>query len=254
MNLDELSATPDLHTDPVVAGRYDRVHADRFADDELGPSVALLAELAGDGPAVEFAIGTGRVAVPLAATGISVMGMDVSTSMLEHLRAKPEAIGIRAVEGDMTTTRLTDEATLAYLVFNTITNLRTQDLQVACFQNAAAHLAPGGRFLVEVQVPPLANLPTGETIRPFSVTEQHLGFEEFVDPAAQWSISHHVHFDDAGGASRVSALFRYVWPSELDLMARLAGMELEHRWAGWNREPFGGDSERHVSVWRKPVT
>ncbi len=252
MHLDELKATPDLHTDPIVAGRYDRVHTDRFADDELGPTVALLAELAGDGTAVEFAIGTGRVAVPLAATGVPVMGMDVSTSMLEHLAAKPEADVIAAVEGDMTTTRLCDDAAVAYLVFNTITNLRTQELQVACFQNAAAHLTPGGRFLVEVQVPPLASLPPGETIRPFSVTDHHLGFEEFVDRAAQLSISHHVHFDGAGGASRVSALFRYVWPTELDLMARIAGLELEHRWAGWNREPFDGDSERHVSVWRKP--
>lgn len=249
-NKDLLSA-PDAHVDPVVAAAYDDVHGAHYDPALIQASVDVLAELAGDGPAVEFAIGTGRLALPLAETGVVVHGMDISEPMLEHLRNKPGAERINAVQGDMTSLQVCTNASLAYLVFNTVMNLRTQDEQVACFGNAAAHLRSGGRFLVETMVPELRRLPPGETVRPFDVSADHLGFEEYVDFVEQISISHHYHVD--GDRVRVnSPAFRYVWPSELDLMAKLAGMQLESRWANWQREPFTGDSRAHVSVWLKP--
>lgn len=243
--------SPDPHLDPVVAAAYDDVHDDHFDPDLIRTSVEVLAELADGGPAVEFAIGTGRLALPLAATGVSVGGMDISEAMLAQLRAKPGSEAIEAVVGDMTSLVLRDDAHLVYLVYNTIMNLRTQEQQVKCFRNAAAHLAPGGRFVVETMVPDLGNLPPGETIRPFDVSPRHLGFEEYVDFANQISISHHFHID--GDHVRTSSpAFRYVWPSELDLMAQLAGMTLESRWSNWNRDTFAGNSRSHVSVWQQP--
>lgn len=229
-----------------VAATYDEDEADRFATDELGPTVDLLAELAGDGPALELAVGTGRVALPLSARGVEVHGVDVSEAMLSRLRSKPGAEHVRSSVGDMTSVRAGDGFSLVYLVFNTVMNLVTQDQQVACFANAAAHLRQGGVLLVEVSVPDLQRLPHGECFRPFAVTDDHVGIDEY-DVVTQRLVSHHL-----SGGRRASVPFRYVWPAELDLMARLAGLALEDRWGGWAREPFTAVSDRHVSVWRKP--
>lgn len=236
---------PDAHLDPDVADTYD------VADGaDLDPTmVDVLVDFASDGPAVEFAIGTGRVALALSARGVAVSGMDISEPMLAQMRTKPGADDVRAVVGDMTTTVLGSDFSVAYLVFNTIMNLRTQEAQVECFRNAARHLRRGGRFVVETMVPQLRGLGMHETVRPFDVSAEHLGFDEYIDLPEQILVSHHYRFRD-GRASVSSNAFRYVWPSELDLMAKLAGMELEHRWANWSREPFTGDSHSHVSVWR----
>lgn len=243
-------AAPDPHLDPVVAAAYDDAHDEHFRAETIRGAVEVLTELADGGPAVEFAVGTGRLALPLARTGTRVHGIDISEPMLEQLRLKPGADDIDIVVGDMTSCVVCDDARLVYLVFNTIMNLRTQAQQVACFANAAAHLRPGGCFVIETMVPELRHLPPGETIRPFDVSPRHLGFDEYVDVVDQISISHHYHID--GDRVRTSSpVFRYVWPSELDLMAELAGMTPENRWANWDRDPFTGDSRSHVSVWRK---
>jgi len=242
---------PDPHLSRRVAAAYDRAHRSEFTDAAVGPAVELLAEIAAGGAAVEFAVGTGRIALPLSAVGVEVHGIDFSEPMLAELRGKVGAERIDITVGDMTTTRVCSDASLVYLVFNTITNLRAQAQQVECFRNAAAHLAPGGRFVIENDVPILRNLPPGETLHPFDVSAEHLGFDEYVDYVNQISISRHYFIN--GDRVRVSAgAFRYVWPSELDLMAQIAGMELESRWADWHRAPFTGESRSHVSVWRKP--
>lgn len=246
----DLMGALDEHLDPATAATYDRSVADRFRDDEISPAITLLAELAGGGVAVEFAIGTGRLAVPLAAAGTTVMGIDFSEPMLAELAKKPGAEQIAVTVGDMTSAQVCSDAALVYLVFNTITNLRSQRQQVACFRNAAAHLAPGGRFVIETGVPQLRRLPPGETIVPFDVSPHHLGFEEYVDLVDQISVSHH-YFIDGDRARTGSAAFRYVWPSELDLMAELAGMELEQRCADWQGSPFTGESPSHVSIWQR---
>jgi SAM-dependent methyltransferase len=237
--------------DEEVAASYDETSRAMYRPEVLDPAVSFLAELAGDGAALELGIGTGRVALPLCRRGVRVHGIDLSEPMLEQLRAKPgaEAIGITA--GDVARTRVPGAFRLVYLVFNTITNLVTQDEQVACFQNAAAHLEPGGRFVVEVFVPQLRRLPPGERVRAFDVGASHLGFDVYEDFAGQLLRSHHYWFED-GRLRRFSAPFRYVWPAELDLMARLAGLALHGRWAGWRREPFTDESPSHVSVWEKP--
>ena len=237
--------------DEPEAARYDEFEAAMFAPDVVDPAVDLLAELAGDGRALEFGIGTGRIAVPLHARGVTVYGIDLSSAMLARLRAKPAARGIDSTQGDFATTRVPGTFRLVYLLFNTINNLTSQDEQVACFANAAAHLEPGGSFVIEVGVPDLQRLPFGETIRPFSVDPQHLGFDEY-DIVNQGLISHHVTIRD-GRAVQVSMPFRYVWPAELDLMARLAGLTLRHRWGDWSRAPFTATSTAHVSVWTKPA-
>ena len=241
----------DQHLDPEVAARYDAGASDRFRDEVVRPTVALLAELADGGRAVEFAVGTGRIALPLVDAGIEVLGIDLSEPMLDELRRKPGAERIQLAAGDMIETRMCADAALVYLVFNSITNLRTQGAQVECFRNAAAHLAPGGRFVIENVVPELRRLPPGETIVPFDVSPDHLGFDEYVDVVDQILVSH--HYNVSGDRVRVLAgSFRYVWPSELDLMAEIAGMSLEARYAGWEREPFTAESPSHVSIWRKP--
>lgn len=242
---------PDQHLDPQVAAGYDASVADRFRPECVEPAVALLAELAGDGTAVEFAVGTGRIALPLAARGVEVFGLDVSEPMLDELRAKDGADRISVAVGDMTELRLCSDASLVYLVFNTIGNLRSQRQQVACFRNAAAHLRSGGRFVVENGVPRLRRLPPGESIVPFEVSAHHLGFDEYCDPVDQILVSHH-YFVDGDRVRVVTGAFRYVWPSELDLMAEIAGLTLEARWGDWQRSPFTGDSTAHVSVWQKP--
>lgn len=240
---------PDDHFGEQVAAVYDETSKAMFDSEVLGPAVDLLAELAGDGPALEFAIGTGRVALPLAARGVSVSGIELSSAMAGRLTAKEGAERIHLTIGDMVTTRLSGRFRLVYLVYNTIGNLTTQDQQVACFANAAAHLEPGGCFLVEVSVPDLRRIPPGEDARVFSHAPGYVGYDHYVDFVAQLAVSHHFVAD--GVVSKSATPFRYVWPSELDLMARLAGMTLRHRWADWARSPFTGESRTHVSVWEK---
>jgi SAM-dependent methyltransferase len=232
-----------------VAERYDETSAQMHDPALLERTVDLLADLAGAGPALELAVGTGRVALPLARRGIPVHGIDLSPDMLDQLRAKPGGADLPVTLGDIASTRVPGSYTLAYLVWNTIMNLTTQDEQVACFGNAAAHLSPGGRFVVEVMVPQLQRLPPGETARPFLVSPGRLGFDEY-DVVTQGLVSHH-YWVTAGDARTLSMPFRYAWPAELDLMARLAGMTLEDRWADWDRSPFTADSTSHVSVWRR---
>jgi SAM-dependent methyltransferase len=223
-----------------------------FDPAKVGPVVEFLAELASDGSALELGIGTGRIALPLAQRGIRVHGIDLSEAMVAQLRAKPGANKIDVTIGDFATTTVERRFSVAYLVFNTIMNLTSQDEQVACFQNVAAHLQPGGCFVIEVGIPDLQRLPPGETVQAFTVTPTRLGFDEY-DVAAQGMISHHYWIED-GKLEVFSAPFRYVWPGELDLMARLAGMSLRERWSDWNREPFTSDSRQHVSVWEKPAS
>jgi SAM-dependent methyltransferase len=230
-----------------VAARYDG--GVMFSPEVLEPTVGFLAELAGDGSALELGIGTGRVALPLAQRGVRVHGIDLSEAMVGKLREKQGAENITATIGDFATTRVDGTFSLVYLVFNTIDNLTTQDDQVACFQNAASHLEPGGCFVIEVGVPRLQRLPPGETVRPFDVSDEHLGFDEY-DIANQGLISHHFWPED-GAWRRSSIPFRYAWPAELDLMARLAGMRLRERWADWDRSPFTSESSKHVSVWER---
>jgi SAM-dependent methyltransferase len=232
-----------------VAERYDKTSADMFDPATVDPVVEFLAELASDGSALELGIGTGRIALPLAQRGIRVHGIDLSEAMVARLRAKPGADGIGVTVGDFATTTVAGRFSVAYLVFNTIMNLTTQDAQIACFQNVAAHLQPGGCFVIEVMVPDLQRLPPGETVRPFTVSATRLGFDEY-DVTSQGLISHHYWaVDDKLEGDSIP--FRYVWPAELDLMARLAGMSLRERWSGWKREPFTNDSRQHVSVWEK---
>jgi SAM-dependent methyltransferase len=244
-----------VHDDGVfderVAARYDDPGDPMSSPEAIDPVVDLLAELAGDGRALELAIGTGRIALPLAARGMEVHGIELSRAMAARLHAKPGGDGIDVAIGDMATTRVAGSFALVYLVFNTIMNLTTQDAQVECFANAAAHLAAGGRFVVEVMVPPLQRLPPGETVRPFHLGAEHIGLDA-IDVVTQGLVSHHIVFADGRG-ERTSVPSRYVWPSELDLMARLAGMTLEHRWGGWRRQPFTAASDTHVSVWHTPA-
>jgi SAM-dependent methyltransferase len=233
--------------DEEVAARYDGGRM--FDEDVVGPTVDFLAALAGDGAALELGIGTGRVAIPLTQRGVPVHGIDLSAEMIAKLREKPFAGQIETTIGDFATTRVEAAFSLVYLVYNTIENLTTQDEQVACFENAAAHLEPGGCFVVEVGTPQLQRLPAGETVRPFDVSEGHIGFDE-LDIASQGLVSHHFDHVD-GGWQRASVPFRYVWPAELDLMARIAGLRRRERWGDWDRSPFTGDSRKHVSVWER---
>lgn len=239
----------DGYFDERVAARYDVSAAEMFDPAVVTPVVDCLARLAGDGAALELGIGTGRIALPLARRGVRVHGIDLSRAMVARLRAKPGGGGVGVTIGDFATTRVEGSFAVAYLVFNTIMNLTSQAAQVACFRNAAAHLRPGGCFVVEVALPDLQRLPPGETIRPFHVGAAHLGFDEY-DVAAQGLVSHHFELVD-GRWERFSVPFRYVWPSELDLMAELAGMRLRERWSGWNHEPFTSESRRLVGVWEK---
>jgi SAM-dependent methyltransferase len=240
---------PDQHLDPDVAAQYDDAHSGHFDAELVADTVEVLVALAEGGRAVEFAIGTGRIALPLAARGVPVHGIDLSTPMLDALRSKPGAASLAVTCGDMTTTRVCDDAALVYLVFNTIGNLRTQREQVACFRNAAAHLRPGGRFVIETGVPRLHRLAAGESRLVYDHSPSHIGIDEYVDRVGQILVSHH-HYIDGGSVRSVSGAFRYVWPSELDLMAELAGMTLESRWSSWRRDPFTDVSTSHVSVWR----
>ena len=233
-----------------VAAVYDEHSAGMFDPAVVAPAVETLAELTGDGRALEFAIGTGRIALPLAERGVRVAGIDSSGAMLDRLREKPGAERIEAGVGDMATTRIDGEFSLVYLVFNTIFNLTTQDGQAECFENAAAHLRSGGRFVIEARVPELQRLPLGQTVLPWRADPRGMSYYVY-DVVNQGLSGQHYLLED--GAFRASPIeMRYAWPAELDLMARLAGMRLEHRWAGWGREPFTALSPAHVSVYRKP--
>lgn len=235
--------------DDAVASRYDETSADMFELDVVEPAVRFLADLAGDSAALEFGIGTGRIALPLSRRGVRVHGIDLSPAMIERLQVKPGAGEIGVTVGDFATARVDGTFRVVYVVWNTIMNLTTQDEQVACFQNATAHLESGGCFVVEVMVPQLQRLPPGETVQPFHVSPTRLGFDEY-DAASQGLVSHHYWI--SGDRARVQSFpGRYVWPAELDLMARLAGMTLRGRWGGWKGEPFTSDSTTHVSLWEK---
>jgi SAM-dependent methyltransferase len=242
---------PKIYFDERIAARYDATSADMFEPAVVDPAVSFLADLAGKGAALELGIGTGRIALPLSRRGVRVHGIDLSPAMVAQLREKPGADDLDVTIGDFATTTVAATFTLAYLVFNTIMNLTTQDEQVACFRNVAAHLEPGGCFVIEVGVPGLQRLPPGETVRAFTVSPTWLGFDEY-DIAAQILFSHHYWVVD-GQLETFSAPYRYVWPSELDLMARIAGMTLRERWSDWNRAPFTSDSTTHVSVWETPA-
>lgn len=233
------------HFGDEVAARYDERSVATV--EVVDAMVDVIAALAGDGAALEFGIGTGRVALPLAARGVSVSGIDLSEAMVARLRTKPGGDTIGVTVGDFATARVEGPFSLVYLVANTIMNITTQDGQVACFENASAHLEPGGRFLIEVIVPGWQRLAPGERFQVFDVSSGHVGIDE-IDVVSQASVSHHYWIED-GKVEIFSPPFRYVWPAELDLMARLAGMKLRERWQDWDRSPFTSESRKHVSVW-----
>ena len=241
---------PENYFGEAVAARYDESSDEMFDPAVIGATVAFLATLAGQGAALELGIGTGRIALPLSERGVRVQGIDLSEDMLDRLRAKPGAERLGLTVGDFSTTTVEGTFSLAYVVFNTIMNLTTQEAQVACFRNVAAHLEPGGCFVIEVGVPSLRRLPPGETLAPIGLSDRYIGVDEF-DVATQQLVSHHVTLFDDGTYRRNSIPFRYVWPEELDLMAGGAGLRLVERWSGWAREPFTHESTKHVSVWER---
>jgi SAM-dependent methyltransferase len=236
------------HFGEEVASRYDEGLGAWSAPESIGSTVDVLAELAGGGTALELGIGTGRIALPLTARGVRVAGIDLSEAMVARLRAKPGGDEIAVVIGDFATTRVEGSFALVYVVFNTIMNLRTQEAQVACFENVARHLHNGGCFVAEIMLPELQRLPPGERFLPFEVSPEHLGFDEY-DTVQQRLTSHH-YYPAEGAYSTFPG--RYVWPAELDLMARLAGMRLRDRWNDWRRSAFTAESTKHISVWQKP--
>ena len=242
---------PENHFGEEVAARYDESSGWMFDAELVGATVEFLAGLAEGGAALELGIGTGRIALPLAERGVPVHGIDLSEAMVARLRAKPGSERIAVTIGDFATTRAERSFSLAYLVFNTIDNLTTQDEQVACFRNVAAHLEPGGCFVIELGVPDLQRLPPGDTMRVFQASDDHWGIDEY-DVPTQRMWSHHFQRRDDGSFELVSLPFRYAWPAELDLMAELAGLRLRERFGGWAHEPFTGESRKHVSVWEKP--
>jgi SAM-dependent methyltransferase len=237
--------------DADTAQRYDTPGTGMFAPEVLDPTVDRLAELAGNGRVLEFAIGTGRVAVPLANRGISVTGIELSPSMVEKLRTKADDAAIPVVIGDMATARAPGEYTLVYLVYNTISNLLTQAEQVACFRNAARHLAPGGRFVIELWVPELRKLPPGQQATVWHTEPGYIGLDTY-DVLQQHIVSHHFRFGEGRQAELLRSPHRYIWPAELDLMAQLGGFDLETRHADWAETEFTAESRSHVSVYRIP--
>jgi SAM-dependent methyltransferase len=224
------------------AGRAAERYDESTAGMPVEPVVEFLAECC-DGAALEFAIGTGRIALPLAARGVPVQGIDLSPDMVGQLRRKPGGTDLAVAIGDYATTRMEGIFSLVYLVFNGINNQTTQEAQVASFENAARHLEPGGRFVIEVGVPPSGPLSV------FDLSEEHVGVDEY-EADTQRLVSHHFALVD-GRWERGSGPFRAVWPSELDLMARIAGLRLRERWSDWDRSPFTAESTKHVSVWER---
>lgn len=236
--------------DSVAAATYDHDHASRFAPEVLGPTVDVLAELAGAGRALELAVGTGRVALALSDRGVDVAGIELSRAMVDRMAAKPGAERVPVAVGDMATTRVHGRFSLVFLVYSTITNLLTQEEQVACFANAAAHLEPGGCFVVETGVPQIRRLTPGSNLIAHEATDRHIGVDE-IDTVAQTMTCHHTYIRPEG-TSVFRSHHRYAWPTELDLMARLAGLERIARWSDWARSPFTDDSRAHITVWQKP--
>lgn len=246
---DALRVTSSDVWDAETAEHYDERSAFMFAPDVLLPAVRFLADLAGDGPALELAIGTGRVAIPLVERGVPVSGIELSQPMVDKLREKRSDIPV--LVGDMATSTMPGRFSLVYVVWNGVGNLRTQSEQVACFRNAARHLAPGGRFVIELWVPGIRRFPPGQAAVPFHVGQSHAGFDTY-DLTTQQGTSHHYRRHPDGTVTYGASNFRYIWPGECDLMAELAGMDLETRAADFNGTAFTNDSENHVSVWRKP--
>ena len=240
--------TDDGYFDEDVAVTYDSLHGATDATD-IRRTVDCLLDLADGGDILEFASGTGRIALPLAARGARVAGIELSQAMVRRMRAKETGAPLDITIGDMTRARVPGDFALVALVFNSIDNLTTQDAQVACFANAARHLRPGGRFVIETQVPPLQRIPFGETRLAFASDPDHFGIDAF-DVATQGYTSHHI-WPAREGHRHLAIPFRYAWPAEMDLMARLAGLTRESRWAGWDRLPFDRFSTHHVSVWQK---
>ena len=234
-----------------VAEIYDDSEGEMFAPEVIDQTVGFLVDTAAGGDALEFAIGTGRIALPLSRAGVRVAGIDISPDMVAVLKAKPGSDAIDVTIGDCATTKVDDSFSLVYIVFNSISNLNSQDEQVACFANAAAHLAPGGCFVVELWIPDLQRLPPGDKIRAFAHSRTHIGFDT-LDVATQQGASHH-YYIDGDKVANADFPFRWIWPAELDLMARLAGMSLRQRFADWDRSPFTSASAKHVSVWEKPA-
>lgn len=232
------------------AAVYDEPEAAMFDPAVVTPMVDVLADLASDGDVLEMGIGTGRIALPLVARGIRVHGIDASSAMVAKLRAKPGSDAIDVAIGDFSATRVEGQFSLVYLIFNTIFNLETQDEQVACFANAATHLAPGGHFVIELEVPNLRRLPPGQDVHVFRVDARTMSFDTY-DVVTQGLTSNHFVLEEDGRVSSYPVEGRYAWPSELDLMARLAGLRLRERWGGWQREPFTSLSRSHVSVYEK---
>ncbi|WP_336216251.1 class I SAM-dependent DNA methyltransferase [Nonomuraea sp. LPB2021202275-12-8] len=237
--------------DAEAAQRYDTPGTGMFSPEVLGPTVDRLAEFSGDGQALEFAIGTGRVAVPLAGRGVSVTGIELSRPMIDQLRTKVDEATIPVIVGDMADAAAPGKYTLVYLVFNTISNLLTQAEQVACFRNAARHLTPGGRFVIELWVPELRKLPPGQQATVWQYEPGYVGLDTY-DILRQHVVSHHFTFDESRRAELFRSPHRYIWPAELDLMAQLAGFELESRHADWAGAEFTAESRSHVSVYRLP--
>jgi SAM-dependent methyltransferase len=235
-----------------VAAVYDSYEdREEFAAEDIEATVDFLADLAGEESALEFGIGTGRIGLPLSRRGVPTQGIDLSRAMVAKLKAKPGGEHVPVAIGDFATTSVEGPFQLVYLICNTIMNLTTQQAQVACFRNAASHLRPGGYFVIKVTVPELQWLPPGDTLHVFAATDKHWGIDEY-DVASQRLVSH--HFDKGADARwELSSMpFRYVWPSELDMMAEVAGLRLFGRWEWWRREPFTSESRKHVSVWEKP--
>ncbi|WP_229397769.1 class I SAM-dependent methyltransferase [Micromonospora okii] len=237
--------------DAGAAQRYDTPGTGMFAPEVLGPTVDRLAALAGGGPALEFAVGTGRVAVPLAQRGVRVTGIELSTAMLDRLRTKADEATIPVVVGDMATAVAPGTYALVYLVYNTIANLLTQAEQVACFRNAARHLGPGGRFVIELWVPELRQLPPGRQATVWQCEPGYIGLDTY-DVLHQHVVSHHFNFGEGTEARLFRTPHRYIWPAELDLMAQLAGFALESRHGDWAGTEFTAESRSHVSVYRLP--
>ncbi len=234
----------------AIAASYDRESADMYDPRVLEPTVTFLADIANGGTALELGIGTGRVALPLAQRGIAVSGIDISSDMLGQLRGKPGAESIVTMVGDFGTSTMAGSFALVYLVFNTISNLTAHAEQVACFHNAAQHLEPGGHFVIELWIPDLRRFPPGLPALPFTISPSHVGFDT-MDVATQQGVSHH-YFFDGDRVTRFDTPYRYAWPSELDLMAQMAGLTLDQRWADWDRSPFTSESRKHISVWSRP--
>jgi SAM-dependent methyltransferase len=243
-------------TEPIFDARIAAIDAaadtGMHRQEIVAATVEFLAQLSGDGPALEFGIGTGRIAVPLAERGVAVSGIDISPHMVAKLRERAVGRDIPVSIGDISTTKVDGSFSLVYAIWNTFINLLTQDEQVACFDNAAGHLRPGGYFVTDTMspLPDLRRLPPGETARPFSIEADAFGFDEF-ELVDQHVTSHHYWIED-GLMQHWSSPCRYVWPSELDLMARMAGLTLHGRYADWDHAPLSAESSTVISVWQKP--